>query len=111
MPGDHGGVSGAILRRAGQQLDVDHIRPEDWSSGTTGLGFGVMQPGFAVTYIVANTYVDDLDVCRQVLVDPSLQREVVNTDGAGDQLSRHGGRCSLRGRPAVPHAGDRTGLR
>jgi hypothetical protein len=53
--------------------------PSGWSSGPTGLGYGVVQAGFLVTYIQANTYVDNLDVCRSVIADTSLRRATVQT--------------------------------
>lgn len=48
-----------------------------WTSGTTGVGFGVVQPGFNVTYIKANVDVADLDVARQVATTSSMQIQVV----------------------------------
>ena len=31
-----------------------HSRPTGWINGTTGVGFGIQQPGFNVTYVQAN---------------------------------------------------------
>ncbi|MFN0053350.1 MAG: lamin tail domain-containing protein [Planctomycetales bacterium] len=53
------------------------FNPSGWSTGTTGVGFGVVQPGFNITYVKANLPVDNLDVARNVIADPSSWSRVV----------------------------------
>jgi len=64
-----------------------------WKTGLTGIGFGNVSPGFAVTYYKANVTVDHLDVAELVISNPSYQSTVVtetapvinylNTGGGG----------------------------
>ncbi len=56
-----------------------NFNPVGWTNGTTGVGFGVVQPGFNVTYIKSNISVDDLDVARNVALDSGLQEQKVLT--------------------------------
>jgi autotransporter-associated beta strand protein len=53
--------------------------PTGWSTGQTGIGFGILQPGFNVQYIKANRTIDNLDIANQIINDPSLQQQVTYT--------------------------------
>jgi hypothetical protein len=50
-----------------------------WLRGPTGVGYGLLQPGFSVRYVKANVEVGSLDVADQVLSDPLLQTQSVRT--------------------------------
>ena len=56
------------------------FNPSGWTSGTTGVGFGIEEPGFNVTYIQANEAIPNLATVNQILTTPSLQTTVVNTN-------------------------------
>lgn len=45
-----------------------------WTNGPTGVGFGVAQPGFLVSYYEANVTVDDLSIAYSVIARPDLRR-------------------------------------
>jgi Lamin Tail Domain/Chitobiase/beta-hexosaminidase C-terminal domain/CotH kinase protein len=53
--------------------------PVGWTTGTTGVGFGIVQPGFNISYIKSNVPIDDLDVARNVAVDPGMQDQYIQT--------------------------------
>ncbi len=53
--------------------------PSGWISGTTGVGFGIEQPGFNVTYVQGNESIPNLATANQILNTPSLQTVLVNT--------------------------------
>jgi len=51
-----------------------------WIQGPTGVGYGILQPGFQVRYIkAANVDVSSIDVAEQVIADPTLQEHSVET--------------------------------
>jgi hypothetical protein len=50
--------------------------PTGWTSGTTGVGFGILQPGFNVTYIKANRSIDNLSTAEMILADNSYWSNV-----------------------------------
>jgi hypothetical protein len=53
--------------------------PTGWTSGTTGVGFGVVQPVFNVTYVKSNRSLDTLDVAEEVAADPAEQTSTTQT--------------------------------
>ncbi len=50
-----------------------------WTNGSLAMGYGLAQPGFEVTYVKANINITDLGVAEDVLADPMLQAEVVES--------------------------------
>ncbi len=59
-----------------------------WESGATGLGYGVIQPGFDVTYYKARGFgefggtVNSLDIAREVIATPDYQSVAVQATAA-----------------------------
>ena len=54
--------------------------PTGWINGPSGVGFGIQQPGFNVTYVNANVALSNITQVAQVLSTPSLQATpIVNT--------------------------------
>ncbi|MBM4002117.1 MAG: hypothetical protein FJ295_02355 [Planctomycetes bacterium] len=62
-----------------------------WASGKTGIGFGVLQPGFSVTYVTAAAPVNDLNAARDLLADPNLQLSRVDTNAPVINYLANGG--------------------
>ena len=56
------------------------FNPTGWISGTTGVGFGIQQPGFNVQYVQANETISSVAIAQQVLSTPSLQNVNVDTN-------------------------------
>jgi hypothetical protein len=50
-----------------------------WINGTTGVGFGTVQPDFNITYIKSNVAITNITAAQQVLATPSLQSTLVST--------------------------------
>jgi hypothetical protein len=68
------------------------FNPAGWTTGTTGVGFGIVQPGFNVLYAKANVLVSDLGVARDVLDDPGLRTlSVYDTAPVVNYLGNGGG--------------------
>ncbi|WP_254508483.1 lamin tail domain-containing protein [Anatilimnocola floriformis] len=53
-----------------------------WTTGTTGVGYGVVHPGFNIVYARANVEVSDLGVARNVITTPSMRSLTLNTTAA-----------------------------
>jgi hypothetical protein len=50
-----------------------------WATTPVGVGFGVVEPGFDVTYYKTNVDLEDLSTALNVIATPSLQTNVVQT--------------------------------
>ena len=50
-----------------------------WAAMPVGIGFGVVEPGFDVTYYKTNTALDDLATALNVIATPALQTNSVTT--------------------------------
>lgn len=68
-------TSGAL----GTTWTTNSFNPAGWSTGTSGVGFGVVHPGFNVLYAKANIEVSNLGVARNVITDPGLRSLTLNT--------------------------------
>lgn len=71
-----------------------------WTTGPTGVGYGVLEPGFKVHYVKANVGVDSLAAVDAVLANPSLQSvslvtsaDVINYVGTGAGANFSGDRA------------------
>jgi hypothetical protein len=73
QPGANAQVLVPTDNSLGTTWTTEGFNPAGWTSGTTGVGFGIVHPGFNVEYVKANRTVDDLDVANTVLADPTLQ--------------------------------------
>jgi hypothetical protein len=56
-----------------------YVPDQTWLSGQTGIGFGILQPGFVVHYVKSNIPVGDLSTAEGVLAEPSLQSTSITT--------------------------------
>jgi hypothetical protein len=56
-----------------------NFTPTGWTTGGTGIGFGLLQPGFNVTYIKANRSIDNLATAKLVLQDDTYWSNAVYT--------------------------------
>ena len=56
--------------------------PTGWITGPSGVGFGIQQPGFNITYDNANVALSNITQVAQVLSTPSLQATPIVTTSA-----------------------------
>lgn len=63
----------------GTTWTTNGFSPTGWTTGTTGVGFGISHPGFNVKYVKTNVTLSDLGVARNVLATPAQQTLVVDT--------------------------------
>lgn len=67
------------------------FNPAGWTTGTTGVGFGVVHPGFNITYAKANVAVENLGIARDVLTTPSMRSNTVLTTASVVNYMGNGG--------------------
>lgn len=63
----------------GTSWTANGFNPTGWTTGTTGVGFGISHPGFNIKYVKTNVTLSDLGVARTVLATPAQQTQVVDT--------------------------------
>ena len=73
-----------------------------WTSGRTGVGYGILQPGFGVHYVQANVAVDSLAAAENVLSTPSTQIKSIVTSADSINYLNTGSGGSFSGDQPFP---------
>lgn len=101
------GAQGAVKVPANGALESSWNSPSyspdgSWSRGQTGVGYGILRPGFNVHYVRSNTYLANLDTTEQVHATPSLQAQSVRTSADTINYVNTGGGANFSGDQPFP---------